>query len=458
MEFEAAASGGRPVGVPGAVALMWEVHRADGKLPWKRLFEPALRLAEQGFAVSPRLAAAIAEAAELGQDESARALYFTQSATGQAAVPAGHTVKNPAYAATLRAIAERGRDGFYSGEVALAILAAVNGHAASPGDMTASDLASYRALPREPVCRPYRSYRICGMPPPTSGGLTTLMILGLLEPYRMEGLRPLSPTAVHLLASASRLAFADRDLYIADPDFAPVPVEGLLSDGYLTARAKLIDQGEDDGKAQAGDPALPSPLPRAAALSQPESGTSHLAVIDAFGNALSMTTSVEQSFGARIMAGGFVLNNQLTDFSFVPERDGKPVANRVEGGKRPRSSMSPTVVFAPDGEVFAVVGSPGGSRIIGYVTETLIGLIDWRLDMQAAIDLPHALNRNGATELEQGTSLVTIAPRLKAMGHEVKLQPMPSGLQGIRIVGGVLDGGADRRREGTIVRVPAPAE
>ena len=455
MPFEIASVGGRPVGVPGAVALLWSIHEKRGRLPWSRLFASAIKLAEEGFTVSPRLAAAIADAPELAQDGMAASLYFTGEGASRQPVAAGQVIRNPAYAATLRAIATRGPDAFYRGDVALAILAAVNGHPSNPGEMTVEDLAGYRAVAREPLCQAHHAYRVCGMPPPTSGGLTSLMILGMLKNYRMRDLRPLSITSLHLLAEASRLAFADRDLYMADPDFVPVPADALLDRDYLRSRAALMDPGRDMGQALPGDPLGEPAARRAASAPQPEFGTSHFSIVDGDGDAVSMTTSVEQSFGARIMAGGFILNNQLTDFSFLPEKDGKPVANRVEGGKRPRSSMSPTVVLDPSGDLFAVVGSPGGSRIIGYVTETLVGLLDWKLDMQAAIDLPHVLNRNGATEIERGTELEALVPRLEAMGHEVKVRDMPSGLQGIRIVDGVPDGGADRRREGTVIRIPA---
>jgi gamma-glutamyltranspeptidase / glutathione hydrolase len=278
------------------------------------------------------------------------------------------------------------------------------------------------------------------------------MILGLLEPYRMGALRPQSPTALHLMTQASRLAYADRDVYMADPDFVEVPSDGLLDANYLKARSLEIDAGRDMGRAAPGMPPGAAEMP--ANGPGMEAGTSHLSIVDAQGNAVSMTTSVERSFGARIMAGGFVLNNQLTDFAFAPERDGAMVANRVEGGKRPRSSMAPTVVFDPDGALFAVLGSPGGARIIGYVAHTLVALIDWQLPMQAAIDLPRVTNRNGASELEAGTALETVVATFEAMGHEVTVQPMVSGLHGIRITNGHrLDGGADRRREGTVIAV-----
>jgi gamma-glutamyltranspeptidase/glutathione hydrolase len=267
----------------------------------------------------------------------------------------------------------------------------------------------------------------------------------------MAAWRPNSPTALHLIAQASRLAYADRDAYMADPDFVAVPSQGLIDRGYLKARALAIDPGRDMGTAAPGSPPGAAGIPSAVPVL--EAGTSHLAIVDAQGNAVSMTTSVERSFGARIMAAGFVLNNQLTDFAFVPERGRGPVANRVEGGKRPRSSMAPTIVLDPDGALFAALGSPGGARIIGFVAHTLVAVIDWRMPMQAAIDLPRLVNRNGATEAEAGTRLEAIVPTLEAMGHEVEGKPLVSGLHGIRITDGRLDGGADRRREGIVIAV-----
>jgi gamma-glutamyltranspeptidase/glutathione hydrolase len=284
------------------------------------------------------------------------------------------------------------------------------------------------------------------MPPPTSGGVAALQILAMLEPFRISGLDPQGPMAAHLLTQASRLAFADRDRYLADADFVPVPVEGLLDTGYLRARAGLIDPARDMGEAKPGEPAKAPAL--AGHIDPYEAGTSHLSIVDPAGNAVSFTMSVEQSFGAHIMAAGFVLNNQLTDFALNPQRDGKKVANRAEPGKRPRSSMTPVLAFAPDGSLFAAIGSPGGPRIIGYVTQTLVALIDWRMPMQEAIDLPHVLNRNGKTELEAGTAAAAIAPALKAMGHTLDARDMPSGLNGVRIIDGRIEGAADRRREG----------
>jgi gamma-glutamyltranspeptidase / glutathione hydrolase len=445
--FHAAATGGRAVGVPGVVSLLWELHRSEGRLEWEELFGPALRLAEDGFPVSQRLHGAIADAEGLSDDPMARELYFLDGAP----LPVGHTLTNPAYASTLRRIAITGPVAFYAGETAEAMVAAVRGHAGNPGLMTLEDLHRFHAKTRPPVCLAYRGHEVCGMPPPTSGGLTTLMILGLLEPYRMGDWRPNSPTALHLIAQASRLAFADRNAYMADPEFVPVPSAGLLDPRYLRARALRIDPGRDMGEAEPGTPPGALDMPSAAAVR--ESGTSHLAIVDAEGNAVSMTTSVERSFGARIMAEGFVLNSQLTDFAFQPERDGEPVANRVEGGKRPRSSMAPTMVFGPDGALFAALGSPGGPRIIGFVAQTVVALIDWGLPMQAAIDLPRAVNMNGSTQVEAGAALEAVVPTLEAMGHEVEVRPLTSGLHGIRVTEDGLDGGADRRREGVVIAV-----
>ncbi|MFW6076813.1 MAG: gamma-glutamyltransferase [Hyphomicrobiales bacterium] len=445
--FHAAATGGRSVGVPGIVSLLWELHQGEGELAWEELFAPALRLAEEGFPVSPRLHRSIADAEDLDQDPMARDLYFRDGEP----LPVGHLLTNPAYASTLRRIEIMGPVAFYDGETAEAIVTAVTGHANNPGLMTREDLRRYRVQSRPPVCLAYRDHDVCGMPPPTSGGLTTLMILGTLEPYRMGNWRPNSPTALHLLAQASRLAFADRNVYMADPDFVPVPSAGLIDPRYLRARAVGIHPGRDMGEAEAGVP--PGAVETPGEGVSRESGTSHLSIVDGEGNAVSMTTSVERSFGARIMAGGFVLNSQLTDFAFQPERDGELVANRVEGGKRPRSSMAPTMVFDPDGDLFAAVGSPGGPRIIGFVAQTLVALIDWDLPMQAAIDLPRAVNMNGPMQLEAGTRLEAVAPRLEAMGHDVEMRPMVSGLHGIRVTEDGFDGGADRRREGVVIAV-----
>jgi gamma-glutamyltranspeptidase/glutathione hydrolase len=318
--------------------------------------------------------------------------------------------------------------------------------------MTLGDIAGYQPKIRKPICRPYRSWRLCAMPPPTSGGLTTLQILGLLEGFDMARIPPSSVQAVHLISEASRLAYADRRRYIGDPDFVTVPVDGMLDPTYLRRRAARISGTESMGKASPGRPAGAEKAQLADDEREGFPSTSHLSVIDRDGNAVSMTTTIERAFGSRLMVRGFLLNNQLTDFAFIPRRDGRTVANAVAPGKRPRSSMSPTLVFDAEGKLFATVGSPGGSRIITYVTKALIGLMDWNLDMQAAIDLPNHANRNGATELEKNTPVAEHADALRKLGHDVKISSLVSGLHGIRVTrdafGDGYDGGADRRREG----------
>lgn len=453
MKWRDASIGGRAVGVPGAVAALWAAHQEFGKLGWKALFAPAIKLAEDGFEISPRLHSSLAAAPALARDSEARALYFETVDGEVQPKPVGHVLRNPLLAATLKRIAEDGPDGFYAGETAQQIVIAVRSHAGNAGLMDVGDLKAYVAKRREPVCNQYRAYRVCGMPPPTSGGLTTLMILGILEHYNIAEMRPGGPQSLHLLTQASRLAYADRGLYMADSDFVDVPVAGLLDKDYLRSRARSIHPFKDAGSAEPGVPPGAAAQDKAADAGLVEYGTSHLAIVDANGNAVSMTTSVEQRFGAHIMAGGFILNNQLTDFSFRAQKDGKPVANRVEAGKRPRSSMSPTLVLDEDGGFHAAIGSPGGSRIITFVTQTLIGLLDWDMTMQEAIDMPHALNRNWTTELEEGGGLEETAAALERMGHEVKVQKLNSGLHGIQRIGGKLDGGADKRREGVVIEV-----
>jgi gamma-glutamyltranspeptidase/glutathione hydrolase len=447
MGFYEAVVGGRSVGVPGVPRLLAEAHGRWGKLPWARLFEPAIRLADGGFAVSPRLAGLLAQERFLATDLQARTVFFEPDGQPKAA---GSLLRHPALAETLRRLAAQGPDAFYAGATAEGVVDAVRGHAANPGDMTLEDLKAYQVVERPPVCGRYRVFTLCGMGPPSSGGIAVLQILALLEPQDMARIGP-GPQSAHLIAEAGRLAFADRARYVADPAFVPVPVEGLVDRSYLSARAALINPDRDMGKAQPGEP--PG---RRTDLQAPsdgvEHGTSHISIVDADLNAVAMTTTIEDGFGARVMAkGGFLLNNQLTDFSFVPEDGGRPVANRVEAGKRPRSSMAPTLVFDAFGRLYAVVGSPGGSSIIGFVAQTLVGILDWRLDPQRAVDLGHVQNRNGPTELEALSEAERWAAPLAAMGHEIKVTDMTSGLHAIVVTPTGLVGGADSRREGVAI-------
>lgn len=443
--FREAFTGGRSVGVPGVIAMLALAHEKHGKLAWADLFAPAIDLAEKGFPVSARLRLMTGAMPKLSAFAQARALYFTADDPPRP-LPVGAMLRNPDYAHSLRVIAAGGPRAFYTGDLAQAMVAAVK---AQGGGLSLDDLAHYQAKQRTPVCGAYRAYRVCGMPPPTSGGIAVLQILGMLQSFEMSALAPDSVEALHLLAQAGRLAYADRGLYLADSDVVDVPVNGLISPHYLAGRAQLMQPGPAGAApVKAGQPKRRANIDYAPNADVALPSTSHVSIMDGQGNAVSMTSSVEAPFGSHVMAGGFILNNQLTDFSFVPQIDGRPVANAVAAGKRPLSSMAPTLVFDKDGALYASLGSPGGTRIIGYVAQTLVGLLDWGLDMQAAIDQPRLINRNGPLELEAGTVLEKLAPRFTALGHSVEIQPIFSGVQGIRIAGGKLEGGADKRREG----------
>ena len=441
MGFWDAVVGGRSVGVPGTLAMLQEAHARHGKLPWGRLFQPAIELAREGFEVTPRLHRLIERDRFLRTYAPARDYFYTD--TGEA-LPVGHLLQNPAYARTLEIVAEQGARAFYDGAIARDIVRTVRQADGNPGKLSQRDMAQYRAQVRPALCRPYRDHTVCGHPPPTSGGATVLQILGILENFDLAATQPMGAEAVHLLAEASRLAFADRNRFLADSDFVDVPLDRLLSQSYLQRRAGLIDPERSLGEAEPGFARDLAAMP-----DQPGGrSTSHYAIVDADGNAVSSTASVEQAFGSRLMVRGFMLNNQLTDFSFRPEEDGKPVANRVEPGKRPRSSMAPTIVKDADDGFRLAVGSPGGSRIIGYTALRVLAVLDWDLDVQAAVELPNVVNRNGPTTLEAGTSAEALAAPLRARGHKVELEAMTSGLHAIERRGGRLYGGADPRREG----------
>jgi len=443
--FDAIVSG-KSVGVPGLLRALQLAHEKHGRLPWPRLFQPAIRIAEAGFAVSPRLHAQISNDPALRLNPAARAYFYTAEGS---APPIGFKLKNPEFAAVLRRLALEGPDAFYAGQIARDIVAAVAA-APRPGDLRMQDLADYRAVEREAICGAYRGYRVCGMPPPSSGGIAVLEILGVLERFALAELRPGSSGAVHLFAEAGRLAYADRDYYVADPAFVSVPAAGLIDPGYLRERAGLIRAERSMGQARHGTPAG-ARVSHGADATVEAAGTSHLSVVDAQGDAIAMTTTIESQFGSRILVQGFLLNNELTDFSLVPEEGGRPLANRVEPGKRPRSSMSPTFVFDPQGRLVLALGSPGGSAIINYVAKTLVGTLDWRLDIQQAIALPNMGNRNRHTEIEKGTALDGIAASLRALGHLVDSTSMVSGLHGIAVTPRGLVGGADPRREGVVL-------
>ncbi len=447
MKFWDAVVGGRSVGTPGVLRMLELAHSTHGTLSWQALFEPAIRLAEGGFPVSPRLSELIANDKHLKR-YPATAAYF-HSAAGEP-LPVGHILKNALYAATLRAVAAGGADAFYGGAIARDIVAAVRGANDNPGLLSEDDLAGYRAKIRPPVCISYRGSSVCGMGPPSSGGLTVAMILGLLERFPMSQLAPGSVAAEHLFIEAGRLAYADRALYMADADFVSVPVAGLLDKTYLAKRSGLIAAGTSLGTAAAGSPPERRTERRVPGGALEIPSTSHFSIVDRQGNAVSMTTSIESAFGSRMMVRGFLLNNQLTDFSFAPEADGAPVANRVEPGKRPRSSMAPTIVLNPDRTLRLVTGSPGGSRIINYTARSVMAVLDWNMDPQAAVSRPHVVSRNGTVDLEEGTGAAALQGALEARGHEVGVRELTSGLHAILIAGGTLTGGADPRREGTV--------
>lgn len=451
LDFFDAVIGGRSVGVPGVPRLLETVHRKYGRLDWGKLLQPAIELAESGFTVSPRLNTMISEdIGRLDTQAATRAYFFDALGSPHAA---GAMLRNPEYAESLRAIAEGGADAFYKGPLAGRIVAAVNGHPTNPGKLDLEDLAVYQVKERPAVCAPYRGLSVCGMGPPSSGALTIGQILGMVEPFDLATLGRDDPESWRIIGDASRLAFADRERFIADSDFVNIP-KGLLNADYLKARSALIRRPTalPDAEVRPGEPpwdkaGLDGAELRIDGIAFDLPSTSHFSIVDADGNVAAMTTSVENAFGSRQMAGGFILNNQLTDFSFAPEKDGAAVANRVEPGKRPRSSMAPTIVLKGGKPLYAL-GSPGGSSIIPYVATTLIGLIDWKLDMQAAISMPHMLNRFGTYELEAGTKAEEFADDLKALGFETKIGDLNSGLHGITITPGGLVGGADPRREG----------
>lgn len=459
MNFYDAVAGGLSVGVPGAVRMLDLAHTEYGALDWADLFQPAIDLADEGFEVSPRLNMLLTRIPRLKQLPAAADYFYDDAGTPH---PVGYVLKNPAYVETLQTIAGEGADGFYTGGIAAAIVDAVN-TAPNPGGMTLEDLQSYRAVKVDPVCSGYRRYQICSMAPPSSGGVTTLQILSLLEGFDLAKAGVFSADAIHLLFEASRLAYADRNQFLADNEsladeggMSPEEViSGLLNPAYLVDRATLIDRDSAADEVTPGDPSsyVSGDAGKWKALgadASPEPpSTSHFVIVDSSGRVVSMTTTVEFAFGSHLMAGGMILNNQLTDFSFLPVRDGKPVANAVGPGKRPRSSMSPAIVFDDDGDFYAALGSPGGPAIIGYVVKTLIALIDWDMSLQDAVDAPNAVYPRGQGILEEDRFDDSVVASLEAKGHTLMARALTSGVHAVRVQeDGSFEGAADPRREG----------
>ncbi|WP_443024753.1 gamma-glutamyltransferase [Sphingomonas sp. MA1305] len=455
LSHDDAVPGGRSVGIPGAIRGMAMAHRSGGKLPWAKLFEPAIRLASDGFRASPRYVNAVAAyGAHLTPDS--RALVTRPDGSAYAV---GDLVRNPAQAALLRQLAARGPDSFYVGAQAQKLVTIVDTAARNPSKMTTGDLASYDAKPRTPVCLTYRANRICSMAPSSSGGITVLMILKQLERFDMTGLGKDSPTAWHLFAESSRLAYADRNMYVGDPDYVKVPVAGMLDTAYLRGRSALISPTTTMASVAAGTP--PGAPPRVAAPVSEVAGTTDLAVADRAGNVVEVTTTVEGPWGSGLAMDGVVLNNQLTDFDIVPARNGYLVANRVEGGKRPRSSMAPTIVYGPDGKVRLAIGAAGGSTIIAQVAKAIVGVIDWHLSAQDAIALGLVYAPGPVATLEADTAAAAMQPALAALGERTEIAPLGLKANALEWKDGRWTGAADPRSEGVAVaedgRVTRPA-
>lgn len=432
LPYPEAVASGLSVGVPGAVALLEMAHSEHGKLPWADLFATSITTARKGFPTSPRLASWLKTIKRFAAEPAARAIYYNEDGSPKTA---GEPVANPALADTMQRIASDGSRVLQQGPIAEEMAARVRGNA-RPGTLAVSDLAAYKPVKREALCGPYRIWIVCGMPPPSSGGIAILQMLGLLEPFDLAKDRPNDLRALHLIAEAGRLAFADRARYVADPKFVDMPTKQLVAPGYIAGRRKLISE---DHSMSGQAPVAPGYV---------EHGTSHMTIVDRAGNAVAFTTTIEAPFGSHMMVGGFILNNELTDFSPVAERDGKPVANRVEPGKRPRSSMAPTFVLDQDRKLVLSVGSAGGQRIIGDTFQALIAMLDWNLGPQAALALPRVANMNGPTELEDKGDLPAQADALRKLGHQVQVRRHEGGLTAIRRKGDGWEGGADPRRDG----------
>ncbi|RHW18272.1 gamma-glutamyltransferase [Sphingomonas gilva] len=436
--------GGLSVGVPGNIRLMERVHARWGKLPWAALFQPAIRLADQGFEVTRPLAGISAWGVKQWEDFPEIARLYTDDGRP---LRQGQRIRNPALADLLRDIAKDGPDAFYTGETAREIVEAVAEAPMNRADMTLADLAAYEAKDRPAVCSRYREYKLCGMGPPSSGATTVFQILGMLERFDMKALGKDSPEAWHLIAEAMMLAYADREKYLGDRDFVPVPVAGLLDPGYMAKRSKLIGRKTSLASYDAGTP--PGAEPRTAAVQPDVPGTTHFVAVDGEGDVVSMTSTVEGPFGSQLVARGLVLNNELTDFTAAPELNGAPVANRVQPGKRPLSSMSPTIVYDADNRPILALGSAGGKRIIMHVAKTLIGVLDWGLPAEAAIALPNIYFAGEAVQVEAGTPLAERLPELARFGRTVIASDLGSKVNAVERTADGWRGAADPRGIGT---------
>ena len=449
MKFFDAVVGGRSVGTPGTVKLLSDVHGRFGSRAWSTLLSPAIELAGNGFSVTPRLANAVANDAIYLQRDPETARYFFPQGS---AIRAGQKLKNPAYAKTLAMLAKQGGDAFYDKKNARAISDKVR-HSANPGYLSIDDFAHYRIVERAAVCSDYQQYEVCGMGPPSSGAVSVNQTLGILEPFSLRDKEPESALAWQLVAEASRLAFADRGLYLGDPDFV-APAKGLLDPAYLRSRAALITPSKSAAEVSAGRPTSDSAR-YVQGVSPAQASTTHFVIVDKQGNIVSMTSTIENGFGSRLMVNGFLLNNELTDFSFTSQNQKGLIANRVEAGKRPRSSMAPTIVFNKGQggvrEPFLALGSPGGSRIINYVANSLVRILDWGFPLQQAFDAPHIVNRFGVMDIELGSNAEALNSEFQNMGYQTSVRGLNSGLHGVKFEKAGMVGAADRRREGVVM-------
>ncbi|MFC3712468.1 gamma-glutamyltransferase [Sphingoaurantiacus capsulatus] len=442
--FDAARAGGRSVGVPGNIANIALAHKQHGKLPWAAIFQPAIKLARDGFAITPRFHGVLESYRSfLSSSPEAQLLYYQADGTPK---PLGATVYNPALASFLSDVAEHGPEHFYRGKAAERLVAAVRSSPRSQSTMTVADVAAYESRPRAPVCGQYRTYKVCGMGPPSSGGPAVYAILKQLERFDLPAMKRSDATTWHLISESMRLAYADRAQWIADPDHTPVPTAGLMSDSYMTERSSLIAADKRMATAPAGNP--PGAMNIASAPDTEVAGTSSLSVADAAGNVVAMTSTIEAPFGSGVLVDGYVLNNELTDFNLVPDVDGVPTANRVQPGKRPRSSMAPMIAYDAAGKPVLSIGAAGGATIIAQVAKAMIGVLDWKMSVQDAIAMPQVVAMGDLVRLEKGTDLEALAPALTAMGHKVQITGLPLKANGVELAPQGWRGGADPRSEG----------